>query len=334
MSNLRLKSVLAQFLRGDSEMFYPVLETRILQFNPLQITDDYETYIDISALQDEVFDQVSNQDLGYKLILNNWHFIFKRVPNTHEYYFDIMADNYRVIEVNTLLELDTFPSKMMDEDDIRFYFEARKRREIEDLIKKNMRIKTSPFKRNSATHTPGKSSAYKTPVYFKSPSSYSYRDTQSLGWTPNPYNRPNYPASAYMGGVKKSVGKETSFDDILCIEELLDVPRFIPNVKKVMMPRTPMKYGWGDSSTHAVTPSKIGASSDFGLKSSIKKVSEGFEGSEKSTPSLAGRTGKDVTMDDINEGLKSGLLNWNQISFNRDAFAYLQKNIHIIETNK
>ncbi len=95
-----------------------------------------------------------------------------------------------------------------------------------------------------------------------------------------------------------------------------------------------MKYGWGDSSTHAVTPSKIGASSDFGLKSSIKKVSEGFEGSEKSTPSLAGRTGKDVTMDDINEGLKSGLLNWNQISFNRDAFAYLQKNIHIIESNK
>merc|ERR1711935_1218622 len=109
---------------------------RILQFNPLQITDDYETYIDISALQDEVFDQVSNQDLGYKLILNNWHFVFKRVPNTHEYYFDIMADNYRVIEVNTLLELDSFPNKMMDEDDIRFYFEARKRREIEDLIKK------------------------------------------------------------------------------------------------------------------------------------------------------------------------------------------------------
>ena len=329
MSNLRLKSVLCQFLKQESEMFYPVLETRILQFNPLQITDDYETYIDISAMQDEVFDQVVSQDLGYKLILNNWHFVFKRVPNTHEYYFDIIAENYRVVEVNTLLELDNFPSKMIDEDDIRYYFEARKRREIEDIIKKNMRIKTSPFKR-SAMNTPSKSSVYKTPVYFKSPSSYSHTQQNYL-WTPNPYSKPNYPASAYMGGVKKSCGKETSFDDILSIEDLLDVPMFIPNVKKVMnKSRTPMKYNWGDHSTVAVTPSKIGMNDDGLLQSSIKKVSENF-GSNKSTPSLAGRTGKDVTMDDINEGIKNGLLNWNQISFNRDAFTYLQKNIHIIE---
>lgn len=62
MSNLRLKTILMQFLNGEPEIFYPVIETRILQFNPLQITDDYETYLDISNMQEEVFEQVSNQD--------------------------------------------------------------------------------------------------------------------------------------------------------------------------------------------------------------------------------------------------------------------------------
>ena len=71
MSSLRLKSILAQFLRGDPYTPYPILETRVLQFNPLQITDDYETYLDISYLQEEIFEQIENQDLGYKLILNN-----------------------------------------------------------------------------------------------------------------------------------------------------------------------------------------------------------------------------------------------------------------------
>ena len=65
----------------------------------------------------EIFEQIENQDLGYKLILNNWSFIFRRVPNSHEYYFDIVSDNYRLIETNTLLELDNFPRKMIDDDE-------------------------------------------------------------------------------------------------------------------------------------------------------------------------------------------------------------------------
>lgn len=176
MSNLRLKSILIQYLRADPNIFYPVIETRVLQFNPLQITDDYETYIDIANLQDEIFEQVENPDIGYKLILNNWHFEFKRVPNTHEYYYDIVADNYQLIETNSLLELDTFPRKISEEDDVRYYYETRKRKEIEELIKRNMRIKTSPWKRQSATVTPVKGSLMKNQTasyYAKSPSQYS-----------------------------------------------------------------------------------------------------------------------------------------------------------------
>merc|ERR1711976_1137220 len=250
MSNIRLKTILSQFLTGDTNLYYPQIETRILQFNPLQITDDYETYIDLSALQDEVFDQVVNQDLGYKLILNNWYFVFKRVPNTHEYYFDIHAENYQIIEVNTLLELESFPYKITDCDDVRYFFEARKRNETEDLIRRNMRIKTSPFKRISSNVTPAKSVAFSksSPHYFRSPSVYSH---SGIGYPPNPYHMPQYPASmSLQGGVKKpSVTKQYCVDDILSIEELLDLPAFIVKIKPVMKKKpSNVKHSWPQSS--------------------------------------------------------------------------------------
>lgn len=333
MSNMRLKTILTQFLTGDPSLYFPPLETRILQFNPLQITDDYETYIDLSALQDEVFDQVVNQDLGYKLILNNWNFVFKRVPNTHDYYFDIHAENYQIIEVNTLLELESFPRKMTDEDDVRYFFESRKRNEIEDLIRRNMRIKTSPFKRlNSSNMTPVKSVAFSksSPMNFRSPSVHSYNG--GMGFASNPYNRPAYPASmSLQGGVKKSVVKNCSFDDILTIEELLDIPEFIVKVKPVMKKQN-VQHNWKGS--NVVTPMKTmhtaATDLDEQAKSSIRQVSMGYE-SNKSTPSLASRTAKALSYQDINTALKSGMIAWSDLTFNRQAFNYLQKNVHLMD---
>lgn len=307
----------------------------MLQFNPLQITDDYETYIDISSLQEEVFDQVENQDLGYKLILNNWSFIFKRVPNTHEYYFDIVADNYRLIETNTVLELDNFPRKIIDDDEIRYFYETRKRREIEDIIKRNMRIKTSPFKRNSNTATPVKSPMFKqqsataTAQIQRSPSQFSY-------FSPSPYMKPIFAPSQVMysaigqsGGVKKAmVGKQVSYDEILTVEELLDVPMFVPTIKRSVS-KTPMKYNWM-SQSEKVTPNRFFAGGDEMAKGSIQKLAAQYD-SNKVTPSLSAKTGKNVTFTDVNEGLKSGLIKWDQIEFNRDAFNYLQKNLGLMD---
>jgi len=335
MSNLRLRTILTQFLTGDPNLFYPPIETRILQFNPLQITDDYETYIDLSALQDEVFDQVVNQDLGYKLILNNWNFIFKRVPNSHDYYFDIHAENYQIIEVNTLLELETFPYKITDCDDVRYFFEARKRNEIEDLIRRNMRIKTSPFKRLSSQVTPAKSVAFSksSPHYFRSPSAYSH---SGIGYPPNPYHRPQYPASmSLQGGVKKpSVVKQVYGDEILTIEDLLDIPEFIVKIKPVMKKKpSNVKHSWPQSSN--ITPMKTmhtAATTDLDeqAKSSIRLVSMGHD-SNKSTPSLASRTAKALSYNDISDALKSGMISWGDLTFNRQAFNYLQKNVHIMD---
>lgn len=76
--------------------------------------------------------------------------MFRKVPNSHDFYFDIQSQNYSVIKTDSIVELEDFPSKMTDESEVRYFFEARKRKEIEDMIKSNMRIKT-----------PGKMSAQK-----------------------------------------------------------------------------------------------------------------------------------------------------------------------------
>lgn len=53
MSSNTLKDTLISFLKGDNNIFYPVLETRILQLSPLQITDDYEKYLEINSIKIE-----------------------------------------------------------------------------------------------------------------------------------------------------------------------------------------------------------------------------------------------------------------------------------------
>jgi hypothetical protein len=330
-TTLPLKSILVQFLQGNPEISYPPIEARVLQFNPLQITDDYETYIDLSTMQDEVLDQVSDGDLGYKLILSSWRFVFRRVPNTHDYYFDIVSDSYRIVETNTLLELDTFPEKITDDDNVRYYFEWRKRQEIEDLIRKNMRIKTTPFKRGGLRlGTLSKAPEHKSPVFLKSPNPYSQRSQNQ--WTPNPYLNPNFtPIKKFFGGIQRSWAGESDFDQILSIEELLDVPRFIPKFKSVL--KIPVKYSWDQNSPINSKYRLSEAKTDAG-KESIKRVSEGLNEGDKSVPSLAGRTAAGVSVEDIDRALKSGVLSWDQVSFNRNAFSYLQKNIHLIEQGK
>jgi len=49
MPAIRLQEVLVQFLREGKALVYPVLETRILQLNPLRITDDLQSYIDLQC---------------------------------------------------------------------------------------------------------------------------------------------------------------------------------------------------------------------------------------------------------------------------------------------
>jgi len=51
--------------------------------------------------------------------LENWNFVFKRVPNSHEYYFDIQAQGYKIVVTDSIVELDDFPTKMIDEGEVK-----------------------------------------------------------------------------------------------------------------------------------------------------------------------------------------------------------------------
>lgn len=121
MTAPKMRDILLSFLKGNTKTFYPVMETRIIQLNPLQITDDLVRFLDISSLQEGVLAKI--QDIPgstYKLILKDWRFVFRKVPNSHEFYFDILADDFQVVADNHAIELEELPSKMVDDDEIRY----------------------------------------------------------------------------------------------------------------------------------------------------------------------------------------------------------------------
>ena len=75
-----------------------------------------------SGLEDDLREQIDDSPgATYKLILNKWSFVFKRVPNSHDYYFDIVAEDYSIQETNTILEVDDFPTKLADDDEVRYF---------------------------------------------------------------------------------------------------------------------------------------------------------------------------------------------------------------------
>lgn len=88
-----LKECLAEFLKGTtSEM--PIVDARIISLQPLKVTDDDIHYFEIPGLEDAA--QRQNQSLSKKkdankLVLTDWTYTFKKVPNSHDYYIDISA---------------------------------------------------------------------------------------------------------------------------------------------------------------------------------------------------------------------------------------------------
>jgi hypothetical protein len=117
-----LRECLIKFLHSNKkeELQFMPIEARILQLSPLQITDDYETYLEVNSLEEDILNRIDDfPGASYKLILNSWNFIFKRVPNTHEYYFDIVADQYQVVETGKILELEDFPEKLVDDAEVK-----------------------------------------------------------------------------------------------------------------------------------------------------------------------------------------------------------------------
>ena len=188
-----------------------------------------------------------------------------------------------------------------------------------------MRIKTTPHKMGSRNLTPIKSQIRSTPrkssFGSRSPAEKSYFRTS---------------------GIKRSVGKAPTFDDILTIEELLDVPMFLPSYKTSVVKSqtfspylsrniTPIRNRNLDS-LQKVTISQI--QDKFRVKKpgeDTVSIDTGFRRRDKELKTSIKPERKIANMEDVLEGVRKGVLTWDQLIFNKSAFEYLKRNTHLLE---
>ena len=94
-----LKDMLQNFLARKPNLKYPEVELYIVERNPLQVVDCELYKVELNLLKDAVLEKLSkmkgSEYREYKLILENWRFDFKKIPNSNEYYFDIQAFQWR-----------------------------------------------------------------------------------------------------------------------------------------------------------------------------------------------------------------------------------------------
>jgi hypothetical protein len=210
----------------------------------------------------------------------------------------------------------------------RYAFEARKRREIENLLKKNMRIKTTPTKSRhsrSRNRTPvkinfgtgmagGTNSVVSGGGFSNKPTNVFSNAPSTVGLNIEPVGRmaTNTPAPTFTP--TKQVASKSNlahfYDEILTIEQLLDLTVMIPPSYPPSAMGTPRPAS-GFTSLNA-TPTKAAYSkamtqiTDFG-------------------PYLTKRAPNRVDFNDVEEGLRKKLIGWDQIEFKREVFDQLNQ---------
>jgi hypothetical protein len=136
--NPTLKDILIQFLR-EEPLHYPHSEITILSSNPFQFTDDSQHYFESQNLH-EIYSTHKTQNpnaQARQILLKDWNFVFRRVPNTHDYYFDIVCTDYDFLTTKTptLDPSNLQLKKVISDDAVKYAFEVRKRKLICQFIK-------------------------------------------------------------------------------------------------------------------------------------------------------------------------------------------------------
>ena len=142
--NFTLRECLVDFLRGKiSEM--PKIEARIVNLDPLLVTDDSTHYFEIPGLEEAVSrlsieassaKKLPAQNKGQasktitsipqRLVLVDWNYTLKKVPQTAgELFVDIEADTLRVENISSG-ERDSNPvlsdlNNLMEDTDVKYY---------------------------------------------------------------------------------------------------------------------------------------------------------------------------------------------------------------------
>ena len=336
MSQSKLKDLLAKFLKGEEIGKYPVIETRILSLSPLQITDDYQKFIDVSSLEDRITEELNGKlSKSHKLILQDWKFILRRIPNSHEYFFDLSVNKYKLQEDGVMMKPEHEPIKMEDDVEIRYLFETRKRQEIEKMV----RAKENPIKSEDlGDKSASKNTVTKEEPVTAIPSQKITENKETMGSLTNEefkktlFSKPSatktedrrspvYLDSSFFrkAGVISTATKFKPEDLLfLTIAELMSVAPFIPQVKRSViraMPPIRMRR----------SPSSESGGEEFHRESSSRMVQRYSVDRESRVRH------QNLDFEDIHEYIRSGVINWNQLVFNRSAFDYLQKNKRMLE---
>jgi len=137
MSETCLRQILIDFLRGD-EVKYPKITADVLRRDPFHISDDQSFYFDsINLLEStqNTLDFSSKQRLRITFKENGWNFVFKKVPGTHDYYFDIDCKDFEIEEEEAKLPGNSY-KKVASDDEVRYLAEIKRRKLIASFIKK------------------------------------------------------------------------------------------------------------------------------------------------------------------------------------------------------
>lgn len=329
MSQSRLKELLAKFLKAEEIGKYPVVETRILSVNPLQITDDYKKFIDVSSLEERITEEIGSEiGNGSKLILQDWKYVLRRIPNSHEYYFDLVVNKYKIQADSFQLKPDEDPIKMEDDVEIRFLFEARKRSEIEKMV----RGKDAPSR--DSDKSPAKASAMKDattlasvgpsakptefktqlPVVSKEEFHKMMGPKSSIAKTEDNRNPMYLDSSFFRKGGIASANTKFSHEELLyiTIAELMSVPTFMPDIKRSVIRLIP------------AIRMRRSLSSD-----SMEEQRESLARSIRASQERAPRRG--IDFEEVHDSLRTGALHWDQIVFPKAALDFLQAHRDLIE---
>lgn len=270
---------------------------------------------------------------NYKLILKQWHFSFKKIPNSHDFYFDIIAPQFEILETRTLIEVETLPTKILEDEEIKFYFEEKKRREIENLLKMNMRIKTTPSKsslmKESYSTASNLGGGKITPAYsnrrqsisrLATPGKFSISksrdDDSDYGMISNPFWKDS--------GVQRPTGlkKGQKPGKFLTIEELMDVPIFIPTCFNVRVVRQIPSF---------LRTADLNISEKKGLEFTFQKKRKSQSDNKETEIGDFEEGGTKISFDDVKDGIKNNLISWNDLTFNRECLNYLERNVHVLD---
>jgi hypothetical protein len=336
MAQSNLKSILAKFLKNEEIGKYPQIETQILCLSPLQITDDFHRFIDVSSLEDSITEELDSKPArGHKLILQDWKFVLRRIPNTHEYYFDLAVKRYELVAEDLVIKPEHEPIKMEDDEEIRYLFEARKRQEIEKMV----RAKEPSTKDENGTKSASKETVTKLDTALPSQKVTESKEAHGT-MTSEEFKRTIFakPSIVKTEAKKSPVYLDSSFfrkagvittapkfnpEDLLylAISELMSVPAFIPPVKKSVIRYMPPIRVRRSTSSESLWE-------DYKRESTTKMVQRHSVERESRYKQM------NFEFEDVHEYIRAGLINWDQLIFNRNSFEYLQTNSRLLENTE